>query len=287
MIRNVRQMVMGGILALCCAGLAPGQTQKAPAPVAAQAVPADLQQDANQTQQELNRVLERYAPSLRQVLALDPTLITNQAYLAPYPGLAAFLAAHPEIARNPSFYFGQGWERPRDHEDRVMELTSSVLGGLAAFTGVGLAIGLISWLIRTLVDYRRWSRMAKVQTEVHTKLLDRFNSNEDLMAYVQSPAGAKFLESSPIKLDAGPRSLGAPMARILWSLQGGVVLMAAGVGLWIVSWRAGGDGAQALHSFGVLALALGVGFVVSAILSYGVSRRLGLIQGGPGEPPAA
>lgn len=275
-------------LMVVAAGLAMGQTAPAAsAAPAAAAAPVAVQQDANETREELNRVLERFAPSLRQVLALDPTLITNQAYLAPYPGLSAFLAAHPEIARNPGFYLGHGYERPRGHEDRVMDLTQEVLGGLAAFTGVGLAIGLVTWLIRTMVDYRRWSRLAKVQTEVHTKLLDRFNSNEDLMAYIQSPAGTKFLESSPIKLDAGPRALGAPMARILWSMQGGVVLMAAGIGLWIVSNRTGGEGAQALQAFGVLALALGIGFVVSAILSYGVSRKLGLIQNNANEPPAA
>lgn len=275
--RIVRQVVLGGML---MAGWAAGQ--RAPA-----ARVVEAQQDANQTKWELQNLLQRYAPSLRQVLALDPTLVTNEAYLAPYPALGAFLAAHPEIARNPSFYLGSGPERPQAREDRVMDLTKNVLGGLAAFTGVGLAIGLVTWLIRTMVDYRRWSRLAKVQAEVHTKLLDRFNSNEDLLAYIQSPAGAKFLESSPIKLDAGPKALGAPFQRILWSLQGGVVLMAAGVGLWFVSGQAGGEGAQALQAFGVLALALGVGFVVSAGLSYGVSRRLGLIQDGPGEPPAA
>jgi hypothetical protein len=277
----MKTMVVWGLLG---AGVAMGQT--APAAPAAPAPPVAVQQDANETREELNRVLERFAPSLRQVLALDPTLITNPAYLAPYPGLSTFLAAHPEIARNPEFYLGRAYERPRRSEDRVMEMTGDVLGGLAAFTGVGLAIGLLTWLIRTMIDYRRWSRLAKVQTEVHTKLMDRFGANEELIAYIQSPAGAKFLESSPIKLDAGPRALGAPMARILWSLQGGVVLMAAGIGLWIVSGRAEGEGAQALQAFGVLALALGIGFVVSAILSYGVSRKLGLIQN-TNEPPAA
>jgi hypothetical protein len=47
--------------------------------------------------------------------------------------------------------------------------------------------------------------LSKVQTEVHTKIVDRFTANDDLLAYIQSPAGSKFLESSPIHLDAGPR----------------------------------------------------------------------------------
>ncbi len=285
---SFRRILMRGLLAACCVSWVPsaalGQSAAALPP---QVTPVDMQPDANRTREELHALLERYAPALRSVLALDNSLLTNQAYLAPYPALSAYLSAHPEVARNPSFYLGRGYDEPRRKEDRVMDMWSNVLGGLAAFTGVGLAIGLISWLIRTLIDYRRWSRLAKVQTEVHTKLLDRFSSTEDLMAYIQTPAGAKFLESSPIKLDPGPKTLGAPLARILWSLQGGVVLMAAGVGLWIVSGQADGEAAQAIDSIGVLALALGIGFVVSAIISYGVSRRLGLIQSGPAEPPAA
>jgi hypothetical protein len=147
-----------------------------------------------------------------------------------------------------------------------------VLNGLGIFAGFGLAVGLLVWLIRTLVDYRRWSRLAKVQTDAHTKLLDRFTANEDLLAYIQSPAGAKFLESSPISLDATPRSVGAPLGRILWSVQGGVVLIAGGIGLHIVGGRvtdaASQAASQSLHALGVIGIALGVGFVISAIISF-------------------
>jgi hypothetical protein len=144
-----------------------------------------------------------------------------------------------------------------------------------------MAIGLLVWLIRTFIDYRRWSRLAKVQTDVHSKILDRFNANEDLLAYIQSPAGSKFLESSPIKLDAGPRSVGAPLARILWAVQGGVVLVAGGIGLHVISGQAGDDAAQPLHALGVLAIALGLGFLFSAALSFVISQRLGLIETPP------
>ena len=41
-------------------------------------------------------------------LGLDPSLLSNQSYLAPYPALLSFLSAHPEVARNPSFYIGEG-----------------------------------------------------------------------------------------------------------------------------------------------------------------------------------
>ena len=258
-----------------------GQDQRPARTPAAAAPAAPLEQpDAERTRNELNRLLERYPPGLRGVLALDPTLLTNPAYLASYPGLAAFLSVHPEIARNPAFYIGDPptYRFHRERGSAAEEIWRDVMQAIAVFGGFGMAIGLLVWLIRTLIDYRRWSRLAKVQTDVHTKLLDRFTANDDLVAYIQSPAGSKFLESSPIKLDPAPRGVGAPLSRILWSLQGGVVLIAAGIGLQMVSGRLTGEGQQAMHALGIIALALGAGFVASAILSYFISQRLGLIE---------
>ena len=144
-----------------------------------------------------------YPPALHDVLVLDPTLLGNEAYLAPYPDLIKYLAAHPEITRDPSFYLEEFRRTPPpDSTSRIMDVWRDVLQGVAVFTGFGMAIGLIIWLTRTFIDSRRWSRMAKVQTEVHMKLLDRFSNNEDLLAYIQSPAGSRFLQSAPILLDA-------------------------------------------------------------------------------------
>jgi len=237
------------------------------------------QPDAQRTHGELSELLEHYPPALRSVLALDPSLADNQSYLAPYPALEKFLSAHPEIARDPVFYFGNPNTHERqDPDSRILDMWREALTNAAIFAGFGMAIGLLVWLIRTLVDYRRWSRLAKVQTDVHTKLLDRFTSNEELLAYIQSPAGAKFLQSSPITLDASPRSVGAPLGRILWSVQGGVVLIAGGIGMQVVSARVTDAASQSLHALGVLGIALGLGFVASAIISFAISHRLGLIE---------
>ncbi len=235
--------------------------------------------DAERTRGELSELLQRYPPAVHTVLSIDPTLLNNQPYLAPYPALAAFLSAHPEVARNPSFFIGEPNRRP--DRDAATEMTQNILGGLAAFAGVGIAVSLLVWLIRTFVDYRRWSRLARVQTDVHTKLLDRFTQNEDLLTYIQSPAGAKFLASSPITLDAAPRSVGAPMGRILWSVQGGIVLLAAGVGLQFVSWQVAAEASEPLRALGIVSISLGLGFMASAVLSFAISKRLGLIEAPP------
>jgi hypothetical protein len=286
---KMRKRYLLALAAAVCVMLpVPGRAQGAQT---GQTVVTLEQPDAQRTREELTRLLERYPPTLREVLQMDPTLLGNQTYLAPYPGLVSFLAAHPEIARNPTFYVGESPQHRREPVNEGVEMWRDVMGGLAAFTGIGMAIGLLTWLIRTLVDYRRWSRLAKVQTDVHTKLLDRFTANEDLLAYIQSPAGSKFLESSPIKLDAGQKTMGAPLGRILWSLQAGLVMVAAGIGLQVISGRVQHEAGQPLQALGVLALALGVGFVLSAAVSYVISHRLGLIEAAPQgarpEPPGA
>jgi hypothetical protein len=251
----------------------------APVPIVAVEQP-----DAQRTRDELRQLLERYPPALKGVLELDPSLLSNTAYLAPYPALLSFLNAHPEIARNPSFYVDNGggggfpFGPPKDRATRILDMWEDTLAGLAGFGAAGIAIGLLVWLIRTVIDYRRWNRLAKVQTDTHTKLLDRFTANDDLLTYIQSPAGAKFLESAPIMLDAGPRSVGAPLGRILWSVQAGLVLAALGIGFQVVSGHVSGEASEPLHALGVLSIALGVGFVVSAIISYMISRQLGLIE---------
>jgi len=277
--RTWRVLELGILAGFAVWAQAPPPIPKAPAPVPVVTVE---QPDAQRTREQLSQLLERYPPALRGVLGLDPSLLSNQTYLAPYPALLSYLNAHPEIARDPAFYVGgnggEPFNRIRDHDTRVLDMWSDVLTGLAVITGFGMAIALLVWVIRTTVDYRRWNRLAKVQTDVHTKLLDRFTANEDLLAYIESPAGAKFLESSPITLDAGPRSVGAPLGRILWSVQAGLVLAAFGIGLQVVSVRFSDDASQPLHALGVLGIAVGVGFVVSAMISFMISRRLGLIE---------
>jgi hypothetical protein len=272
--------VLGLAILAASATLAQDSVKRLPEP-APPVVEID-QPDAQRTQQELMNLFQRYPPSLHGVLALDPSLLTNDSYLAPYPALRSFLRTHPEIARDPTFYIGSTdrelipllQDRPND----TGHVWEQIVTDISMFAGFALAISLIAWLIRTFIDYRRWNRLANVQTEVHRKLMDRFTSNEDLLAYINSPAGSKFLESAPITLDAGPRASSGPIGRILWTVQGGVVLMAGGFGLQGVAGRLPSEAAQPLHALGVLGVALGVGLVISAIISFVLSRRLGLLE---------
>ncbi len=275
--QRTRRCAWVATLAGLLIGTAAGQAPKATT-LGTPATANVEQPDAQRMKEGLIQLLERYPPALRASLGLDSSLLSNQAYLAPYPALASYLNAHPEILRNPSFYVGEMSPLRRPESNKIHDLIENIMAGLGVFSAFCVVIGMVVWSVRTIVDYRRWNRLAKVQTDAHTKLLDRFTANEDLLRYMQTPAGAKFLESSPIRLDAGPRSMGAPLNRILWSVQAGVVLSALGVGFNILSGRTGAEGADVLAAFGVIAISLGVGLMLSALVAYLISRKAGLLD---------
>jgi hypothetical protein len=254
----------------------PGTGQAESAPVALRD-----ERSADETRDQLNRILEKYPPAVGRVLKLDPSLMSNPAYLAPYPLLAAFIGQHPEIVHNPGYFLenvnspNQYYADPKWRERQEM---LGVLAGVAAFIAFLVITGVIVWVIRMIVTSRRWNKLSKVQYDVHSKLLDRFTTNEDLLAYMQTPAGRRFLESAPIRLPDEPRSMTAPFSRILWSVQAGIVLVLTGIGLLYVSSTLTEEPAQFFMVIGVITLALGGGFIVSAVAAYGLSRKLGLLD---------
>jgi len=241
--------------------------------------------DSRETREKFRELLHAYPPAVGMVLKLDPSLFNDSAYLASYPALASFLAAHPEIAHAPDFYLQTvAVAYPADtRQDVQHERTIRILAGLAGlFVFLTVTITL-AWLVKTLIQQRRWNRQSHVQTEVHSKLMERLTTGEEMIAYAQSPAGKRFLEGGPIALDAAAQPVSLPVSRFLWSMQAGLVLSAAGFGMEIVSGQMPIDVTPVASGLGILVLSIGIGFVVSAIVSFVLSRKLGLV---PANPPA-
>jgi hypothetical protein len=237
--------------------------------------------DAESTRRELMEVLSKHPPSVARVMRLDPSLMRNESYLSAYPEIRDFLAAHPEIPQNAGYYlerFGLGFDSPLTPPTPQQRMAEGILAGLAGLTAFGIFLGTLIWLIRTVLDQRRWNRLSKIQAEVHTKLMDRFSSNDELLTYVQTPPGRRFLEAGPSPLQEMSPVIAAPFSRILWSVQLGAVLLVSGMGLLILSGRVLPEARDFFYITGCLATALGAGFVVSAAAAYLLSRRLGLLD---------
>jgi len=135
------------------------------------------------------------------------------------------------------------------------------------------------YLVRAMIEHRRWLRATKLEAEAQAKIVDRLSASEDLLTYLQSPASQRIRSLSPGPAAFHP-TLG-PAARILWSVQTGIVLILAGVGIWIganQAYRALEEIADVLHMIAILAVAVGIGFALSAAAAWMLSRRLGLIE---------
>ena len=241
-------------------------------------------EDAQRTREQLRQILRQYPPSLADVLRLDPSLMANEAYLAPYPTIAEFLRRNPAVLHNPAFFLGQSraeWDDNNRYNPVAHELSQD-FAGLLFFGGFVAFMGLVAWGIRTLIEHRRWLRASKVQSDAHSKMFDRLTSNDDLMAYLQSPAGQRYLQSAPLPVE-DPRAFGAPVGRILVAAQAGTVVAFLGFGLWFASSRLAGNPNAAevtpvFFTASMVVIAVGLGFLVSSGIAYVLSRQLGLLE---------
>ena len=283
------QMILATIFLFTA--LSAAQTHSTPAPA-----PNSLQlskKDVAELQDELLEHL-RVSPTLAEVVAHDPSLLSDLSYVnRSNPELGRFLQEHPDIAQNPDYYLfnnlhGQN-EPPAETLERKLwpQMSQSqtqdyvvardlVEGGLPLLAFIAF-LGVVLWLTQVLLENRRWNRIFKLQSDVHGKLIERFGTSQEVLTYMNTDAGKRFLEATPIAvgLERGT-PVPSPVARVLTPLQVGIVLALLGVGL--ISLRHSIPGGDApLLLVGTVMLMPGLGFIISAGVTWVLARHLGLM----------
>lgn len=125
-----------------------------------------------------------------------------------------------------------------------------------------VAWGLVAWvayLVASMVRRKQKNDMQKV-------LLEKFSSAHDFAEFMQSPAGQKYVIGFA---DA----VTSPRNSILSSVQWGIVLLLLGPALITVSMR---HNLWVLDLLGMSSTCLGVGFLVSAAVSYVLMKKTDL-----------
>jgi hypothetical protein len=270
------------------------QTHAAAPPQAKATVasPAPNERDVAATQTELIRLLS-LSPTLTTVVSHDPSLLSNQDYVTHNnPQLGEFLSNHPEVARNPEFYLFSHLKHEDGQPDEALQRAvwpdvyrsqdsrlpfERIWGDLVPLIAFAVGVIGIFLLARMFIENRRWSRIFKLQSEVHGKLIDKFTSNQELGAYMETDAGRKFLEAAPIPvgIEAG-RQMPSAVARVLTPLQAGIVMVLLGIGLLNLR-HAGPDMDVPMLVFGTVVLMPGIGFIISAGVSWLLAAKLGLM----------
>jgi hypothetical protein len=142
-------------------------------------------------------------------------------------------------------------------------------------------LGLFIWLIRSFLENRRWSRTFKLQSEVHGRLIDKFSTSQELAAYMETEAGKRFLEAAPIQVGfEQEQRIPNAIARVLTPLLIGIVLILLGLGCYLLR-SAQSDLNIPMLVFGTLALMPGLGFIISAGVTWVLAGRLGLMPQSP------
>jgi hypothetical protein len=136
---------------------------------------------------------------------------------------------------------------------------------------VATVFGTFGWVVYTISTNIRRAHASRAVADLHSKLLDKCAASQDVVAYLESSSGRKFLESAGME--------GAqPWSRILNAMQAGFVLSLVGVAELVVrTFERNVDADEFLLVSGAVALAIGLGFLLSAATSFALSRSWGLL----------
>lgn len=133
-------------------------------------------------------------------------------------------------------------------------------------------------IVIVLALTRARQRRLELQTEVQTKMIEKFGSAPELINFLQSPAGREFV--------AGVQ--GSPAAtttsRVIGGIRSAIILSALGLAflaIWIVSHDEG------LMYPAFILLALGIGFYIASVVSMRLSKSMAeQAERGEIRPPA-
>lgn len=274
-----------------CFGQTPHPSQSVPS-----VQPQMSDKDVVALQDQLLQQLRR-SPTLAEVVARDPSLLSNTDYVnRNNPELGHFLQAHPEIGQNPDFYLFNNLHSPNEAPSETLErklwpamshppqdqVVGSLINDGVPFMAFLCILGALLWLTHVLLENRRWSRIFKLQTDVHGKLIERFGTSQEVLTYMNTDAGKRFLEATPIAVGfEHAQPVPSPVARVLTPLQIGIVMSLLGIGL--LSLRGSLPEAHGiLLVLGIVVLMPGLGFIISAGVTWVLARHLGLMpQNGP------
>ena len=220
--------------------LADRSAQQKPRPAPRRAPPAPppptLRVDANELAPGFDgSVLEKHPPAVGRVLKLDPSLMRSESYLAGVSRASRFLRAAPGHPAECACTISR---RPRESTTTTGRATTAAAGCAGHPCGPGrfhrrsaIVLSTLVWLIRTV------ARTAALESALEDPggspleadgplLVERRAAH--LRADAVGPAVPR-IGPEPAPGDPTP-AMGAPLSRILWSLQLGAVLLVGGLG---------------------------------------------------------
>lgn len=144
---------------------------------------------------------------------------------------------------------------------------SEVIIAPAAFT-------MFAFIVWTLASGWQRHQQIKRMAEFNGRLVERLGSVKDVAEFLQTDGGAKMLNSLTIE-----RASTSVRERVLRGAAFGVVCIAVSIGFLILGRIFTWEDHEGFTIIGVIALSLGLGFVVSSAVSYFLAKGLRILDG--------
>jgi len=137
---------------------------------------------------------------------------------------------------------------------------------IVLMTVLPITIAFWAWVVWVILEWRKMRHKSMLQKNI----VDKFSSAQELNDFLQSQEGNKFLNF--LKFNGL-----APREKILSSLSKGVILSFFGIALVLIG-QIFTEEMKYFNAFGIVIIALGVGFLISTFISYKLSKKWGIIN---------
>jgi hypothetical protein len=123
-----------------------------------------------------------------------------------------------------------------------------------------------AWVVWIILEWRKMGHKSKLQN----KIVEKFSTVQEFNDFLQSQEGNKFLNF--LKFNGL-----SPKGKILSSMSKGVILAALGISLVIIG-QIFTEEMRYFLAFGIVFIALGVGFLIATFISYTLSKKWGIMD---------
>ncbi len=130
------------------------------------------------------------------------------------------------------------------------------------FVGTLVLVLALLTMILAYIMHRSEERIS-----VRKALLEKYASAHDLNELMQTPAGRRLFG----EFSAG----GSPLRSVLLSVQMGILAILAGAGIWGIGAMVRDD---TIFGIAELSVCIGLGFLISAAITYRLSKSWGLLE---------
>ena len=148
----------------------------------------------------------------------------------------------------------------------ILEVKMSGAEDMTLIMVLPLTIVFWAWVVWAILEWRR----TRYKSQLQSKIVDKFQSVQEFNDFLQSKEGSKFLNF--LKFSGL-----APKEKLLSSLSKGIILIMLGISLILVG-QIFSDEMKYFIAFGIVFIALGVGFLISTYASYTLSKKWGIID---------